>query len=451
MALTGLDIYKLLPKTNCGDCGVPTCLAFAMKVASKQAAVDECPHVSEDARNELGAASAPPQKLVTIGSGDGKLQIGNETVMFRHDEKFHHKPGIAVMVEDTEDIDVKAEKIAALHFERIGEEIFVDTVAVNCSSGEGASLKEAAQALHDKLGLPLILIAEEATALCEAAGELAELRPLIWQRGGPGDALIELAAEKKLPLVVEGTLEECDSAAQKAKDAGVEDMVLCPGEVGPAEGLEFLTCARRAAINKTHRPLGYPVMVCAWAGDPAQQSLEACHYVAKYAGIVLLSVDSPEYILPVLTMRQSIYIDPQVPVQVEPKLYDVNEPDDKSPLLVTTNFSLTYYSVLSEVESSRVPTRILAVDTEGTSVLTAWAADKFGAEQVSEALEKTGAFEALEEPYRRPVIPGLVAVISGELEEESGSSVLVGPKEASGLPNYLKNEWKKLILFQDSA
>ncbi|NIN49592.1 MAG: acetyl-CoA decarbonylase/synthase complex subunit gamma, partial [Gemmatimonadales bacterium] len=90
MALTGLDIYQLLPQTNCGDCGVPTCLAFAMKVASKQAAMDECPHVSEESKEELGAASAPPQKLVTIGAGQHALQIGNETVMFRHDEKFHH-------------------------------------------------------------------------------------------------------------------------------------------------------------------------------------------------------------------------------------------------------------------------------------------------------------------------------------------------------------------------
>ncbi len=445
MAMTGLDIYKLLPQTNCGDCGVPTCLAFAMKVASKQAAVDECPHVSDEAQNELGAASAPPQKLVTVGEGDSALQIGNETVMFRHDEKFHHQPGIAVLVDDGEDIDAKAEKIAALHFERIGEEIYVDTVAVNCSSGSGEALKEAAQKIHKKLGFPLILIAEDSGPLSQAGEELAAQRPLLWQRGGPDEELVNLAAEKNLPLVVEGDLETCDALTQKAKDAGVEEMVLCPGEVDPAKGLEFLTSARRAAINKTHRPLGYPAMVRAWAEDPAQQTLEACHYVAKYAGIVLLNIDTPEYVLPVLTMRQSIYIDPQVPVQVEPKLYEVGEPDEKSPLLITTNFSLTYYSVLSEVESSRVPTRILAVDTEGTSVLTAWAADKFGAEQVVEALEKTGALDVVEEPYRRPVIPGLVAVISGELEEESGCPVLVGPKEASGLPNYLKNEWDKLV------
>ncbi len=445
MALTGLDIYKLLPKTNCGDCGVPTCLAFAMKVASKQAAVDDCPHVSDEARNELGAASAPPQRLVTVGTGENKLQIGNETVMFRHDERFHHPPGIAVLVGDSDDAGAAAEKISKLKFERIGEEIAVNMVAVNCSSGDAETLKKTASELHDRLALPLVLIAGEAEPLCAAGADLSELKPLLYQQGGPGDELIALAADKELPLVVEGDLETCADTAQKAKDAGAEDIVLCPATARPAEALEFLTTSRRAALKKNCRALGYPVLVRALAEDPARQTLEACHYVAKYAGIVILSVDSPEYVLPVLTMRQSIYINPQVPVQVEPGLYDVGEPDDKSPLLITTNFSLTYYSVLSEVESSRVPARILAVDTEGTSVLTAWAADKFGAEQIGDALKKTGAMEKLGDSHRKPVIPGLVAVISGELEEESGCRVLVGPKEASGLPNYLKNEWSKLL------
>jgi acetyl-CoA decarbonylase/synthase complex subunit gamma len=215
--------------------------------------------------------------------------------------------------------------------------------------------------------------------------------------------------------------------------------------VDPAKALEFLTLARRAALRANYRPLGFPVLVRAWAQDPVQQSLEACHYVCKYAGIVVISVDRPEYVLPILVMRQDVYIDPQKPVQVEPKLYDVGEPGDRSPLLVTTNFSLTFYSVLGEVEASRVPARILAVDTEGTSVLTAWAADKFGPQQIKKALQATGALDRLDPAYRRPVIPGLVAVISGELEEETGCKVIVGPKEAAGLPSFLKNEWRKLV------
>ncbi len=445
MALTGLDIFKLLPKTNCGDCGVPTCLAFAMKVAGKLAALEECPHVTEEATAEMGAASQPPQKLVTIGAGEGAIQIGNETVMFRHDEKFHHPPGFAVLVNDTDELDAKAQRIKALTFERVGEVIAVDAVALNCASGDGAKLKAAAATIQGGLGLPMVLIAESASQLAGAARAIADSRPLLWERNGPSDELIQLAAETKVPIVVEGDLAKCDADSQKAKGAGVEEMVLCPGEASPAETLGFLTQSRRAAIRSSYRPLGFPVLARAWQQEPNMQSLVACQYVAKYAGVVVMGADSPEYVLPVLTMRQSIYIDPQKPVQVEPKLYEVGEPDDKAPLLVTTNFSLTFYTVLGEVEASRVPTRVLAVDTEGTSVLTAWAADKFGAEQIKAAMQKSEVFEKLDEAHRRLVIPGLVAVISGELQEELGCGVIVGPKEAGAIPAFLKNEWGRLV------
>ena len=445
MALTGLDIFKLLPKTNCGDCGVPTCLAFAMKVAAKQATLQDCPHVSEEALAKLGEATQPPQKLVTIGAGPTALKIGNETVMFRHEEKFHHPSGIGVLVSDTDELAEKVEKIKALAFERMGEQVRVDTVGLRCESGDAGKLKEAAAHLQEALGLPMVLIAGSAAHLEQAAQALAETRPLLWERKGPSDGLIQLAVKARLPIVLEGDLEKCDADAQKAKSAGVDEMVLCPGEAGPGDALQFLTQARRAALRANYRPLGYPALVCAWSSDASQRSLEACHYVAKYAGIVLLDEDRAEYLLPVLTMRQSVYIDPQVPVQVEAKLYDVGEPDDKSPLLVTTNFSLSFYSVLSEVEASRVPARIMAVDTEGTSVLTAWAADKFGPQQIAETLKKASALEKLSEGYRHPVIPGLVAVISGELEEETGCAVIVGPKEASGIPSFLKNEWRNLV------
>lgn len=445
MALTGLEIYKLLPQTNCGDCGVPTCLAFAMKVASKQAAIEECPHVSDEAKDALGAASQPPQKLVTVGPEDNRLEIGNETVMFRHEEKFFHQPGIAVRVKDNEDVEAKADKIRQLRFEHMGQPIMVDMAAVSCESGDGDTLKDAASTLSDSLGYPMVLIADESGQLESAARELTDDKPLLWEKGGPSDDLIELAADTGLPIVVEGDLETCEEVTQKAKDAGVEEMVLCPGETDPVNGLEYLTVSRRAALRKNHRPLGYPVLMQSTNEDPAQQSLEGVHYALKYAGILVTDLDGPEYLLPVITARQSVYIDPQVPVQVEAKVHEVNEPDENAPLLVTTNFALTFYSVLSEVESSHVPSRILAVDTEGTSVLTAWAAGDFGAEQVGNALKKSGAFDLVADGYQSPVIPGLVAVISGELEEEIGNSVIVGPREASGIPAFLNHEWPEMV------
>jgi acetyl-CoA decarbonylase/synthase complex subunit gamma len=445
MALTGLDIFKLLPRTNCGDCGVPTCLAFAMKVASKQAALDVCPHVSAQSKDQLGAASQPPQKLVTIGAGPKALKIGNETVMFRHEEKFHHPCGVAVLIADTDDVDARIEAVRKLSFERIGQLIGVDTVAVTCTSGDGPKLAAAASRVSAALGLPLVLVADSADKLKPAAEALKAARPLLWERGGPSDALIALAAGAKLPIVVEGGVEKCDADAQKAKGAGIDEMLLCPGQVGPREALQFLTMTRRAALKRTYRPLGFPTIVRAWSQDPVQMSLEALQYVCKYAGIIVMDTCSPEYLLPVLVARQDVYLDPQVPAQVEAKVYEVNNPDDKSPLFITTNFSLSYYSVLSEVEASRVPARILAVDTKGTSVLTAWAADEFGAEQIAAAIRKWGVLDKLAEGYRRPVLPGLVAVLSGELSEELGQEVIVGPKEASGIQRFVKHEWPNLV------
>jgi acetyl-CoA decarbonylase/synthase complex subunit gamma len=445
MALTGLDIYKLLPKTNCSDCGVPTCLAFAMKVAAKQAALDDCPHVSDDAKTEAGAASQPPQKLVTVGAGEKALKIGNETVMYRHDERFHHPCGIAVLVDDTDDIDAGIARIRALSFERIGQIIAVNVVALRCASGDSAGFRAAAERLNGELGLPMVLVADAAEQLRPAAEALAQARPLLWERRGPSDALIQFAAGAKLPIVVEGDLAKCDADTQKAKSAGVDEMILCPGQKTPAETLQFLTMSRRAAIKRNYRPLGYPALVCAWSPEPALRALEAEQYVLKYAGLVVLGEEGADYLLPVLVSRQSIYIDPQVPVQVEAKVHEINSPGEKSPLIVTTNFSLTYYSVLGEVEASRVPCRILTVDTKGTSVLTAWAADEFGPEQIKTALQKSGVFDQIAEGYRKPIIPGLVAVISGELSEEIGQEVIVGPKEASGLARFLNNEWPKLV------
>lgn len=445
MALTGMDIYKLLPQTNCGDCGVPTCLAFAMQVASKQTSVEECPHVSDEALAELGAASQPPQKLVTIGPADNQIEIGNETVMFRHEEKFHHPPGVAVTVRDTDEVAQKAEKIKKLQFEHMGEPIAVDTLAAVCESGDADSFKQAVSTLAETLGYPMVLIADSADCLTAAAESVADDKPLLWERQGPSDDLIEFAADNELPLVIEGDLETCDETAQKAKDAGVEELVLCPGDTSPAETLEFLTISRRAALRKTYRPLGYPVLVRTTAEDPMRQSLEASHAVLKYAGIVVVDIDAPEYVMPVLIARQSIYIDPQVPVQVEEEIHEVNEPGPQAPLLVTTNFALTFYSVLSEVEASHVPSRIMPVDTEGTSVLTAWAAGEFGGEKIANALKNSGVMDKVDEGYGRPVIPGLVAVISGELEEELGESVIVGPREASGIPAFLNEEWEDLV------
>jgi acetyl-CoA decarbonylase/synthase complex subunit gamma len=445
MALTGLDIYKLLPKTNCGECKSPTCLAFAMRVAQKQASIEECPDITEDAKAKLGAASAPPIQLVTVGSGDAKIAIGNETVMFRHEETFHHPAGIAITVSDNlseKEIGARADKIVHLMFERVGTKIAVDMVCVNNDSGDPAKFAAAAKIVAEKCPMTIILASENADALKAAVETCADKRPLLCGANADNwEAVTALAKEKNCPVVARADgLEALADLTQKMSAAGVKEIVIDSGTRGVRETLEDLTKVRRYALRKTFRPLGYPQIVCATGeDDPMLTVLKAATYVAKYAGIVVTDAIEPWQLMPLLTVRQNIYTDPRSPIQVEPGIHKVGEPTGKSPLLLTTNFSLTYYTVEGDVESSKVPANILVVDTEGTSVLTAWAAEKFTTDQIMAAMEKNEV-EAVA-PHKKIVIPGLIAVESGKLQDETGWEVIVGPKESSGIPSYLKANW----------
>ncbi len=443
MALTGLEIYKQLPKTNCKDCGFPTCLAFAMKMATGQTSLDKCPHVSDEGKAALESASRPPIQLVTIGTDTGEVKIGNETQLFRHEEKFHRQGGVAVRISDALDDDAlaaRAEAVGQLVFERVGTEIRTDLVAVCNESGDAAKFAAAATLAAEKSGLPCVLISEKAANLAKAADALSGQRPLLYI-ADPAEAeeAAKVAKDNGCPLAVRADgIEALAELTAKITAVGVEEIVLDPGTRDLKSTLEALTAIRRASL-KGCRELGYPSIAFTTAEDPAMQVVEGSTFLAKYAGVVVTDAIEKWQVLTMLTTRQDIFIDPQKPVAVEPKLNAVGEVSGDSPVLVTTNFSLSYYSVESEVESSRVPAYVLAVDTEGTSVLTAWASDKFNPETITQALKKSGVEEDLS--HRKVVIPGFVAVLSAGVEDESGWSVMIGPKEASGIPNFLKTQW----------
>jgi len=446
MALSGLQIFKLLPKTNCGDCGRPTCLAFAMALAQKKAALEECPHVGDEAKEALGAASAPPIKLVTIGSGEGALQIGEENVLFRHEEKFYHPAGVAVSISDElEEADL-GERLAAvndLRFHRVGTDIQIDLVEVRNDSGDQQKFAAAVAQATGATDLHLVLTSTSPDALRAAlTDEVAVRRPLICEATPENwEAVAALATEKSCPLAVRADgLEDLADLTEKLKGAGVAEMVLDLTADGPLETIQNLTRVRRLALKRAFRALGFPTIARTPVADPAAEVAWASAFMAKYAGVVVTRCTGKAELLPLLTVRMNIYTDPQKPVQVEPGIYPVGEPGPDSPLMFTTNFSLTYYSVEGEVEASRVPAYILAVDTEGTSVLTAYSGDKLNEKVVKEALLKAKADEVVS--HHKLIIPGYVAVLSGKLEEETGWEILVGPKEASQLPNYLRTEWK---------
>ncbi|MFH1551095.1 MAG: acetyl-CoA decarbonylase/synthase complex subunit gamma [Planctomycetota bacterium] len=445
MALTGLAIFKLLPKTNCKDCGKPTCLAFAMSLAAKKAELKECPHVSEEAKTALEGAAAPPIKLVKIGAGDGAFQTGEETVLFRHDEKFYNPTGLAIRLTDSMDdgaFKEKLDKINALRFERVGQKIAVNLVALEDKSGSAETFAAAAKKLADGTDFHIILMSSNPGNMKAAVAQVKDRRPLLYGANTDNvDAMTGIAKEAGCPIGVKAdTLETLAELTQKIKAGGVEEIVIDPMPGNFHEAIKSFTTIRRLALKKTFRPLGFPIIAFASNKDPHQETMDAGAFICKYAGIVVMNGTEPWQILPLLTLRMNIFTDPQKPIQVEPKIYKVGDANENSPLMCTTNFSLTYFTVEGEVESSRVPSYILSVDTEGTSVLTAYSADKFNEKTIHQAMEKADAEHVVK--HKKLIIPGFVAVLSGKLEEETGWEIMVGPKEASFIPKYLKEIWK---------
>jgi acetyl-CoA decarbonylase/synthase, CODH/ACS complex subunit gamma len=445
MALSGLQIYKLLPKTNCKDCGYPTCLAFAMKLAAKQVSLDDCPHVSEEAREALSAASTPPIRLVKVGTAERGFEVGNETVMFRHEKTFFHKPGLALRVKDTEDAGTIAEKVKMVDeysVERVGMDLTFDAVAIENDSGHASTYAEVVKAVRSQTTLPFVLISDNSEALKAALEVEGDHKPLLYAATVDNwEAMADLAKGKQVSLAVcsKDGLDELADLTTKLGDAGISDLVLDPGSRDLVESLSHVTQLRRLALKKNFRPLGYPII--AFPGEVAEteegEIVAATQFISKYAGIVVMDRFDPAVAYPLLTLRLNIYTDPQKPISVDPGIYDFNNPTADSPLMTTTNFSLTYFSVAGELDGSGIPSWLLICDAEGMSVLTAWAAGKFDAETIAKAVKTFSAGDKIAQ--KKIILPGHVAVLSGELEEElPGWEILVGPREAVDLPAYLK-------------
>ncbi len=444
MALTGLQIYKLLPKTNCKECGFPTCLAFAMKLAAKQAELSACPYVSEEAKVQLEEAAAPPIRLITVSSDGYKVEAGNETVLFRHEKTFYHRPGLFVRVRDTQpvaEIETLVQQVRDYAVDYVGLSLTLDGIAVEAASGDPATYAAAVKRAMGA-GRPLILLAPDprmARAGLEAA---AGTHPLLWSATAANwQPLAELAKAYKASLVVrgDGDLSALAGLTEQIKAAGMEDLVLDPGPRDPLGTLTAFVQIRRLALKQNLRALGYPLIAFPGEGvnGPQDEPLLAAQHIAKYAGFVVLDHFTPAAAYSLLVWRQNLFTDPQKPIQVEPGIYEINNPGPEAPVMVTTNFSITYFAVANEVESSGHPGWLLVADAEGMSVLTAWAAGKFDAEKIAKTVKGTGIESKVK--HRKVIIPGHVAVLSGELEEElPGWQILVGPREAVDLPGFLK-------------
>lgn len=444
MALTGVEIFKLLPKTNCKKCGYPTCLAFAMKLAQRQASLDACPDVSEEAKKILGEASAPPVKSITLGSGAKAVKMGEETVLFRHEKKFVNPCAFAVEIKDSMSDDEINEIVASVmssEIDRVGQKLRVDAIFISNASNDAARFESVVKAVASNAAdVPLIISTDNPQAAEAAVKLTADKKPLLYGADeSNAETMSNIAKTYKVSLGVSAKgLDALSSLTEKIKALGVDDIVIDSGSRTAKEIIESNTMIRRAAIKKNFKPLGYPLMTFARRDDRMLETLIAGLGVAKYSSIVVLSSVEKWKNLVLFTLRQNIYTDPQVPMQVEQKIYKIGEPSPDSPLTITTNFSLTYFIVSGEIENSKVPTRLAVMDCEGLSVLTAWAAGKFTASKIAQFILESGVESEIK--HKELIIPGYVAILSGAIEDKlPGWKVTVGPREANGLPAFLRS------------
>ena len=441
MALTGLQIQKLLPKTNCKECGSSTCMAFAMKLAAKKAEIAECPYASEEAIRVLGAASEPPVRSISLGS-ERSLVLGGETVLYRHEKTFFHQTVLAVNIDDTEPESAMAETLKAVReyrLERVGETFGIDMTALThrqCSADAFAAL---ARRVWEATGKPLVLRSADPAVLEAAAVAVKGSRSVLATATPDTLATLRRVAEENghVLAVTAPDLNQLYQSMAALRDGGFQDLLLQFPAHSLAGQFQANSAVRRAALKDDVKPLGYPFLRFIDGGDLLDTAAAAITEIDKYGGLCVLPAFDPALLAVLLTLRLNIYTDPQKPIQVEPNVYPIGEPRPDSPVFVTTNFSLTYFTVSGEIENSGTSAWLVVPECEGMSVLTAWAAGKFSGASVAGFIKGTDLESRVS--TRQIVIPGYVAQISGELEENlPGWQVLVGPQDAGDIESFVK-------------
>ena len=445
MALTGIQIFKLLPQTNCKECGAPTCLAFAMNLASGKAELDACPYVSDEAREQLAEASAPPILPVKIGKGVRARTVGGETVLYRHEKTFYNPTILAAKVSSDiseADLEQKLKVWNAFQYERVGFNLRPELVAVEDVNGDKDAFAKVAKTIAEKSEFNLILMSEKVDVI-KAGVDVAKFkRPLLY--GANSDNLDDFAAvakENDLPLAIKAdSVDALQAMTDKLRNDGLKQIVIDSGAREIKQAFEDQVAIRRSALKKGNRSLGYPTIAfpCEMASNLDMETLITSMFVAKYGGIVVMSDFTSESLFPLLLERLNIYTDPQRPMTVVEGIYPIGNADENSPVLITTNFALTYFIVSGEIEGSKVPAWLLIKDTEGLSVLTAWAAGKFAGDDVGMFVKKSGIADKVKN--KELIIPGYAAAIAGEIEEELPDwKITVGPREAPHIPAFLKS------------
>jgi len=460
--LSPLDLYRLLPRTNCGECEEKNCMAFAAKVVNREVTIEECPPLLQekykDEYAKLKEILAPAVKQVTIGVGDNSVKIGGKLVMYRHEFTYHNPTPIAIDVTDEmpeSEVLERVKRVDSFTYNYIGRTLELDMIAVRSTSNNPSRFRSTVEKVAGATVLPLILCSLDPDVMGEALSSVYERRPLIyaatkdnWRR------MAELALMYNCPLTA-FALNDLDllrSLSNTLVEYGLEDLVLDPGtlpEGGLSDTLDNFTMIRRNACKGGDKLLGFPILgtpLTVWMGrDEPKEVLQwkeaylASMLMARYADLLIVHSVDGWVLLPNVIWRYNLYTDPRKPVSVEAGLKVFGDPDENSPVMFTTNYALTYFTVESDIKSSGVDCYLIVVDTGGISVESSVAGRILTPEKVADALKKSRVEEKVR--YRHLVIPGLAARLSGEIEEVTGWRVLVGPRDSSGIPAFLKDNW----------
>jgi len=462
--LSPIDVYKLLPKTNCKECGEENCMAFATKIVNREVNIDQCPPLLKKeyikAYSQLKEMLKPPVREVIVGDGEKAVKLGGKLVMYRHEFTYFNPTAIAIDVTDEmtdEELMNRIEKTGKFSYEYIGYTLKLDMIAVRSISGDPEKFQAVVKKVVEKTDLPLILCTLNANVAEAGLMAAPKAKPLLYAATIENwKDMAELALMYNCPLVASAPndLNALASLAKTLLAFGVKDLVLDPGTFaneGLADTLNNFTMLRRAACKGGEELAGFPLIgvpMVAWMGkgETADEVIKwreanlAAMLIVRFADVLVMHGDDGWSLLPNAVLRQNIYTDPRKPVAVEPGLKEFGTPDENSPVLFTTNFALTYYTVASDIENSKTNAYLIVVETEGSAVDSGVAGRKLTAEKVAEAIKETGIENKVK--HKKIIIPGKASRISGEIEELSGWKVQVGPRDSSEIPKYLIDKWQ---------
>jgi acetyl-CoA decarbonylase/synthase complex subunit gamma len=460
--LSPIEVYKMLPMTNCKECGESNCMAFAAKLVNREATLQECPPLMDpkytEAYNKLWTLLKPAVKAVEVGIGDKAVTLGGEYVLYRHEFTYFNLPSIAIDVSDemtSEEFEARIKIADEFEYEYIGMPLTLDMVAVRSTSNDPARFEAAVRKAAGLTEMPMVLCALTPDVMKTALSSVGMKRPLIYAATKDNwKEMADLALTYNCPLVISAPfdLDSLKGLARTLNEYGVEDIVLDPGtqwDEGISKTLDNFTILRWDAINEEEEYLGFPLLgapIAAWTektDDPLinewNEAMLTSALIARYSDLLVVHSVSGWSLLPLVFLRQNIYTDPRKPVSVEAGVFNYGNPDENSPVLLTTNFALTYYTVASDIEGAKMDCYLVVVDSEGLSVESAVAGRKLTADTIAEALATFEVGDLVK--HRHLIIPGRAARLSGEIQETSGWTVSVGPLDSSGAAKFVEDNW----------